>query len=138
MIKLSILINTVPSRIDTFYPIIMKEFLRQIGGRKDVELIGFFDNKKRTVGEKRNAALSLAQGEFLTFIDDDDRVSTDFVPSVMRAIEENPDTDAIVYDCMCVDHDQRRYCKYGIEYEYWMSSDGSQWTGKPAHTMVYR
>jgi intein/homing endonuclease len=41
--------------------------MAQIGNRPDIEVIGLFDNKKRSVGHKRNELLKLAQGEYLCF-----------------------------------------------------------------------
>ena len=55
-ILLSILVPTVPNRLDNFYPRIMRELLKQINDNDlndNVELIAFFDNKKRTIGKKR-------------------------------------------------------------------------------------
>lgn len=135
--KLSILVPTVPNRLETFYPRIMKVLLEQTKNTGSVEILGFFDNKKRTVGEKRQNLLDLAKGEYLVFIDDDDRISEDYVDSILQAIKENPNCDCIVFDCICkIENGPETYCKYGIEYEY--KTVGQNWYGKPAHTMVYK
>lgn len=144
MIKLSVLVSTIPRRLTTFYPHIMSKFLFQIGNRYDIELLGFFDNKKRTVGQKRNELLRMAQGEYLTFIDDDDDVADDYIQAVMTTLYDNPTADCIVYDCITSinnDPQQETYSKYSIKYEYtqWRDENGKlQWRGKPAHTMVYK
>ena len=138
--KFSILILTLPSRINSFFPKITEHLQSQIGNRNDIEILALYDNKRRSVGEKRNALLDLARGKYLTFIDDDDRVSDDYISSIMKVID-NENTDCIVFDCMCTINNQiKRYCKYGIEYNYTCTKDHpvQQWTGKPAHTMVYR
>lgn len=139
MIKLSILIATVPSRIRAFYPNLLDSINSQIGNRADIEVIGFYDNKKRTVGSKRNELLKLAQGNFLTFIDDDDRIANDYIQSIMTCIEQNPNADCIVFDCITTidgDKDNPTYSKYSIKYDY--THVGDQWRGKPAHTMVWK
>lgn len=139
MIKLSILIATVPSRIRTFYPNLLDSINSQIRDRNDIEVIGFYDNKKRTVGSKRNELLKLAQGQFLTFIDDDDRIANDYIKSIMEYIEKNPNADCIVFDCITTidgDKDNPTYSKYSINYDY--THNGDQWRGKPAHTMVWK
>lgn len=142
MIKLSILVPTVPSRIKYFYPRIMKQLITQTRNRNDVELIAFFDNKKRTIGKKRQEMLQLAQGEYTIFIDDDDRISDDFVEEIMKSLYANPDCDCVVYDSFCSVNGQPGYvCKYGIEFDYHILNDGTpqkEWRGKPAHTMVYK
>lgn len=139
MIKLSILVPTVPSRIELFYVKIMKELLKQIEPYKnEIELISLFDNKKRSIGKKRQEMINLAQGEYIVFIDDDDRISDDYVSQIMTKLSENPDTDCIVFDSICrVNGGINKLCKYGIEFEYGDINDGLEWRGKPAHTMVY-
>ena len=137
--NLTILIATVPSRRRSFYPDLLDSIHKQVDGRDDVEIIGLYDNRKRVVGEKRNELLKLAQGKFLTFIDDDDRIADDYIESVMNCINENPDADCIVFDCIItIDGDiyNSTYSKYSIHYEY--NHDPVQWRGKPAHTMVYK
>lgn len=137
MIKLTILIATVPSRLHTFYPRLMDSINKQISGRDDVEVIGLYDNKKRSVGEKRNSLLSLAQGQFLTFIDDDDRIADDYIQSIISTIDDNSDADCIVFDCeTTIDGGDKHFSKYSIHFEY--GRTGDQWRGKPAHTMIWR
>lgn len=138
MINLSILILTVPSRINSFYPALLNNLQKQIGTRNDIEVIGLYDNKTRTVGAKRNELVKLAQGKFLTFIDDDDRISDDYISSIINTIESSPDADCIVFDCITTinnDPNQVTYSKYSINYPY--KQEGNQWRGKPAHTMVW-
>jgi glycosyltransferase involved in cell wall biosynthesis len=139
MIKLSILVPTVPSRIELFYVKLMKELLRQIEPYKnDIELIAFFDNKKRSIGKKRQEMINLSQGEYIVFIDDDDRISENYISEIMIKLYENPDADCVVFDSICrLDGGIEKLCKYGIEFEYGYINDGLEWRGKPAHTMVY-
>lgn len=141
--KLTVMIPTVPGRFDAYLPRILKQFNDQIDrlGTKEVELLVLYDNKIRSIGEKRNAMLSLAQGEFVVFIDDDDRVADDYLETILKVIETHPDADCIVYECLCTISEGgpviERLCRYGVEFDYWTSPDGKSWTGLPAHTMVY-
>jgi len=139
-ILLSILIPTVPSRLEVFYTPLIKNLLKQSELYDEVEIIGFFDNKKRSIGEKRDVLLNLAKGKYLVFIDDDDRIADDYVKSIIEAIHNNINTDCIVFDCICcIDGGElKKLCKYGIEFEYGDINDGKEWRGKPAHTMVYK
>lgn len=138
--KLSVLVPTVPSRMSFFYPRLMNQLLTQCVNYPDVEIIGLFDNKKKTIGEKRQDLLNLAKGEYLVFIDDDDRISDDYISSIMDALNNNLNTDCVVFDCICCieNGDLKKLCKYGIEFEYGDILDGQEWRGKPAHTMVYK
>ena len=79
----------------------------------------------------------LAQGEFLTFIDDDDRVAPDYISTVMQAIYNHPDTDCITFGCeTTINGEDKHFSKYSIHYEYGRAGD--QWRGKPAHTMIWK
>ena len=138
-IKLTILVPTVPSRLEYFYPKIMNELIKQTKKYNDIELISFFDNKKRTIGKKRDEMLSLVQGEYLVFIDDDDRIDSEYIDSIMSTLYNNPECDCVVFDTICiVNGENPKLCKYGIEFEYGDILDGKEWRGKPAHTMVYK
>lgn len=144
--KLSILVPTTPRRLDNFFPRLLKDLQRQSEPfGKEVEIIGLYDNKVRTVGEKRNALLSLAQGEFLTFIDDDDRVAETYIKDIMDCISKNPGADVIVFDCITTingDTANQTYSRYSVKYQYTETPNKiegyRQWTGLPAHTMVWR
>ena len=43
------------------------------------------------IGQKRNQLLQQAKGEYLCFIDDDDRVSDDYIAQILKGIEQEPD-----------------------------------------------
>lgn len=96
--KLSILICTVPSRIDDFFPSILKKLDKQ-AELKDVEILYLGDNKKRTVGQKRNDLLALAQGKYVVFVDDDDDITDDYVAEILNGT--NSDADVINFHVMC-------------------------------------
>jgi glycosyltransferase involved in cell wall biosynthesis len=140
MIKLSILILTIPSRVNTYLASLLRQVHSQIGGREDIEVLVLYDNKKRTIGQKRNALLDLAQGTHLIFIDDDDRIADDYISSIMEVLDTS-DPDCIVFDCRCTVVKPGKpstvlHCKYGVEFDYTLIGD--QWRGKPAHTMVWK
>jgi hypothetical protein len=137
--KLSILILTLPSRRKTFLNDLLDSLEPQVAQHDNVELLVLYDNKKRSVGEKRDSIMSIANGEYTVFIDDDDVVTDDYVSSIISCINENVGTDCVVFDTICtIDDGIPIHCKYGVEYEYNNNASGKGfWTGKPAHTMVY-
>jgi len=94
--KWSILVCTVPSRVNDGLNNIIKELQRQIdvAGQGQVELLYLGDNKKRTVGQKRNNLLQLATGEYVSFIDDDDFVSINYVANILPLLDG---TDVICF-----------------------------------------
>lgn len=136
--KLTILIPTVPSRLTFFYPKIMNELLRQTEGYDNIELIALFDNKKRTIGAKRQSMLDLVQGEYVAFIDDDDRIAPNYIQEIMDTLTNNPESDCIVFNVLCtVNGGTPMLCKYGIEFKNGEIPNG-EWRGQPAHIMVYK
>jgi len=99
-IKLSILILSIPSRLHFLKPLVDK-LERQIGERHDVEILSLMDNKSYNVSEKRNVLMGLARGIFLTWIDDDDDISDNYISTLLKAIEEHPNTDVISFNQQC-------------------------------------
>lgn len=91
--KLSILIPSLFKRIDMLAGL-LKELERQIhecNAKDDVEIITEIDNGQFSVGGKRNILLHKANGEYLTYCDDDDRVSPDYLKLILEGIATNPD-----------------------------------------------
>jgi glycosyltransferase involved in cell wall biosynthesis len=91
--KLSIAICTLPVRIESFSRLI-RELNKQIiqhGLQDHVEVISVMDCKGMSVGEKRNKLREMARGLYLCYIDDDDRISTDYIISLIQGIESGAD-----------------------------------------------
>jgi len=150
--KLSILVPTTTKRCERFFTNMIENINNQIikNNRNDVEVLGLLDNYKKTIGEKRNILLNMASGSFIVFVDDDDRISEDFLFEILNAIDCNPNADCIVYDMICVISGCRKiHSKFGIEYDYtklapWTIENCSVkneipelWYGKPSHNMVW-
>ena len=99
--KLSILIPTLPQRKKMFN-ILRKNLTAQIdfvhsthASLGQVEIL--FDSSKKflkgglSVGAKRDALKCRATGEYLVFVDDDDIVAPNYLESILRLMESNPD-----------------------------------------------
>ena len=94
--KLTILIPTVPSRLDK-----IKELIHELNYQiqtKPVQYLYLGDNKSMSVGEKRNLLKHMAKGEFICYIDDDDEISKDYIEVILKAINENPDKTVICFN----------------------------------------
>jgi len=91
-ILLSILIPTIPRR-EWLLAGITRELERQAALRreKDVEILVLRDNKLMSIGDKRNRLVSIARGKYVSFVDDDDRVSPDYVEEIVTAAASDPD-----------------------------------------------
>ena len=83
---LSILIPSVPSRLKKAAALV-----KQLGERNDVEVLVFTDNKRRSVGAKRQALLDMARGEYVAFVDDDDAVADDYLAELLPRCQSGPD-----------------------------------------------
>ena len=86
---LSILTPGVPKRMLQIAEL-CEMFEEQIGGRP-VEHLVLIDNKRRTVGEKRDSLLRAAKGRYVTFCDDDDVPTADYVSELLAAMGSDPD-----------------------------------------------
>jgi len=98
-ILLSILTASIPERADKLEMLTAK-ITAQIGDLP-VEHLVFLDNRKRTIGAKRDALLRIARGTFIAYVDDDDTVSPDYVASLVEAIKTtaslNDQVDVITF-----------------------------------------
>ena len=100
MRTLSILICAVTNRRKQFLPSLLDNLEQQIKQYKHgafVQVIVLMDNKKMIVGEKRNQLLKCAKGDYVCFVDDDDRISTDYVRTLHEAIQGGP--DCVTFNC---------------------------------------
>jgi glycosyltransferase involved in cell wall biosynthesis len=137
-IALSILVPTVPMRVGAQFKTLITDLYRQAEGLP-VEILGLYDNKKRSIGAKRNALLELAQGDYIVFIDDDDIVANDYVKIVLEVINANPDADCITYNIISIEDNQLEiHCTYDVNFDYESDRNAGWWKGKPTHTHLWR
>ena len=136
MIKLSICIPSIPSRFEKLTELVGR-IEAQIGERTDVELIVVIDNKKRSIGEKRNAVKDLAQGKYFSIIDDDDDIADTFVDEIMLAIEQN-DVDVITFDSMATIEDQEGLVNMSINNENEQWSPDTTTKRQPFHMCAWK
>jgi len=94
-ILLSVLTPAVPSRWAQLQKL-SDELARQIGD-KPVEHLVLMDNKRRAVGEKRDALLRASRGQYVAYCDDDDWVRDGYVDEILRAIQSNPGVDVVTF-----------------------------------------
>jgi glycosyltransferase involved in cell wall biosynthesis len=110
--ELSILIPALTERKSELIAALDKQV-----GSLPVELLILTDNRKRSTGLKRQALLDLAQGRYITHLDDDDMVSEDYVEEVLKAIHQS-DADVIVFNQQSTWNGQNPFIvRCGLEYE---------------------
>jgi glycosyltransferase involved in cell wall biosynthesis len=94
----SVLIPSVPSRHAQAIALFDK-ITKQSEGY-DVEVLMFCDNKKRSIGKKREALVKISQGDYVAFVDDDDDVADCYISRICDEIN-TPNRfkpDVIVFD----------------------------------------
>jgi glycosyltransferase involved in cell wall biosynthesis len=92
---LSILIPSLETR-KHFLDSLINMIMYQDGFNNDeVEVLTFIDNRENTTGHKRNILIERAKGKFVVFIDDDDKISDDYISKILEAIKSNPIIDVI-------------------------------------------
>ena len=89
---LSILVPTLPSRA-AFLRRLRSILAPQIAARPagEVELLTLLDDGAASVGQKRNQLVRMARGEYVVFVDDDDRVSDDYVATLLAGCQMGVD-----------------------------------------------
>jgi len=94
---LSILIPTLVAR-QALFDRLHTQLRRQIDALNAgavVEVLWSSDDGTEPTGSKRNRLMGQASGRFIVFVDDDDRVSADYVAQILAAIRANPGVDCI-------------------------------------------
>jgi glycosyltransferase involved in cell wall biosynthesis len=137
---LSILVPTLQSRLP-LYTRLSGELQRQCaepGAGTAVEVHSLSDDGKETIGAKRNRLMDLARGRFLVFIDDDDRVSADYVRLILAAIRDNPAADCISFPGEITFRGrQPRRLVHSIRYTDWYELRGN-YVRPPCHITPIR
>ena len=93
MKELSILILTLPTRIDSYSNLIrtLNQQVIENNLLDKVQILSLCDTKEISVGEKRNILLNKSIGKYVCFIDDDDLISSDYLIKLTSAISSNAD-----------------------------------------------
>lgn len=121
MIDLSILVCGVHTRYDTFLPKIQKQLFDQYSAlpvvdQERVEIVVLTDNKKMMLGHKRNTMVELSQGKYIAFVDDDDRVTDDYISCLLEATTS--DADSIVFQAeVSLNGEAPKLCYYSKDHK---------------------
>lgn len=99
-ILLSVLILSIPSRLEKCLIPTYNRLLEQIGNETCVEVLTLVDNKSMSIGEKRQSLIQSARGKWVAFLDDDDAVSEDYISTLIETLRNNP-ADVITFEQHC-------------------------------------
>lgn len=81
MAKWDILICSVNERAEQLHALV-KHLNKQITQQYSVNIIVLADNAEMSIGKKRNLLLEASDSEYVSFIDDDDMVTGDFIKTI--------------------------------------------------------
>jgi hypothetical protein len=138
---LSILILSVPNRINTHLNKLISKIENQITQNnlnKKIEYLILIDNKIRSIGRKRNDLLNIALGKFITFIDDDDEISEDYIKEIYDAIEKNNDVDVITFKQNCfIENYPKAIVTFGLKNPHEDYAPGTIFKRPPYHMCIW-
>jgi len=120
MIRLSILICSLVERQKQ-----LSALLRDLDKQKtdEVEILVNTDNRQKTTGAKRNELLLQAKGDYIAFVDDDDKVASDYTKKILAAIQTNPDSIGIEGSIAFASKGVVRKFIHSIQYDHWFQRD---------------
>lgn len=127
MIDLSILVCSINTRYDNFLLKIEDQLFKQYEALSDedrerVEILVLTDNKQMMLGHKRNTMVNIAQGKYITFVDDDDRVAEDYIQELLNATAS--DADSIVFQAaVSLNGALPKTCYYSKDYGHDYNKD---------------
>lgn len=133
--KLSILIPTLPIREKLSSVLFLRLKEQKKAFPEQIEILTN-DNTSISIGAKRQLMLQAAQGEYLCFIDDDDRIADNYIELVMAGIATNPDCCSL-NGIITTDGKDPKPFKHSIEYKEMYDQDGIYYR-PPNHLNVVR
>lgn len=69
--------------------------IKSLENPEEVEVLAYIDNREKTTGYKRNILLERAKGQFVVFVDDDDKLANNYVKLIVDIIKNNPELDCV-------------------------------------------
>jgi hypothetical protein len=139
--KLSICICSTHNRYNNFLINMLNNLFSQYNSlnnkiQQEIEIISIIDNKKMTIGKKRNELLNCSSGEYVVFVDDDDRVSNDYIIKIYNATFNN--SDVITFNVMVsLNNSTPKICYYSINYNNDYNTD-NEYYRLPNHLMCVK
>ena len=127
---LSILIPSLISRTEQFQ-YLKHELDKQIiheDAKGKVDVIADIDAGQRSTGEKRNKLLKCATGKYVCFIDDDDKIPSNYIKLVLKGCEEDKDCCSL-RGVITWDGSKPEVFEHSLKYDEWRTND----TGVPKY-----
>ena len=128
---LSICILTLNDRIE-YLNSILKQIDNQVNDYNEIEVIYIGEcrkttkknckNSHRTIGEKRNYLKAIAKGKYIIMIDDDDRISPDYVSELLDIIKTKY-YDCITFNSLYTCKNYEKIVRYDLKYKFDLTTE---------------
>lgn len=115
---ISILIPSIPQRIDRLKELIAKYESYISLYNLDAEIISLIDNKRMTIGAKRNALVDLARGSYWVMSDEDDELTEVYFSQINKINEvyyEGSSIDVVTYLQSARINEDQSTVKFGLK-----------------------
>jgi glycosyltransferase involved in cell wall biosynthesis len=135
---LSILIPTLASRESLCERLVTSLFAQiPLSSAPEVEILYQRDNGEISIGVKRQEMLEKAQGEYVCFIDDDDRIDPGYIAKILGALERKP--DCVCFKVLCEFQGGDKSAVISTKYTGWYDNvDGFDYVRCPNHLAVIK
>jgi GT2 family glycosyltransferase len=138
---LSVLICSTNTRYTTFGKAIQDQIWPQYDTLSDddkqrVEILMLTDNKAMMLGQKRNVMVDAAQGKYVQFIDDDDRIEPDMLTTILQATSSDADVITFLVS-VTLDDGEAQICRYSKDYSHDHNTD-TEYRRLPNHICVVK
>lgn len=120
-VALSILIPSVHTRRSTFAPKIIEQVFGQYealapADQKRIEILMLTDTKHTVLGDKRNAMARIAKGDYVIYVDDDDRIADSYMRDLLAATANGHDTITFTAS-VSINGEPPKPCRYSIKHK---------------------
>jgi len=119
--KLSILICSLEERCKQLINL-LTDLYKQV--TPEVEVLTNIDNRQKTTGAKRNELLLRAKGDYIAFVDDDDKVAENYISRILEAVRTNPDCVGMEGFITFTSKGITKKFIHSIQYNTWFEKDG--------------
>lgn len=124
--KLSILICTIPSRFAQLGRLRSELNAQILPYAPDIEIL--INGQNKSIGEKRNKLLQDAKGEYVCFIDDDDRISQSYIDLLMQGIYKCVDCCSLIGEITFDGKNPKKFI-HSLDYKGWFEKNDVYYRG---------
>lgn len=112
---LSILIASIPQRIESLTVSIQRYELWAYKYELDIHVISLLDNKIMSIGEKRNLLVEISKLDYWVMTDDDDQLQEKYFELIGSAMKQFP--DVITYNQSARINEDKTIIEFGLKNE---------------------